>query len=158
DLYALMLESTATVVTASHGEYALSMAVIEPFDAIVLDVLMPGMDGWEVCRRLKSDARTLRVPVIMLTSLDQDEVGARAHDAGAAAVLTKPCPVERLAIAIQAAVQESSPAGLAHPRMPRSAIEWARTRRWTRKFLASPIAARVDERRSRVLNVSYGGL
>src|SRR5262249_41039941 len=101
DLYALMLESIATVVTASRGEEALSIAVAEPLDAIVLDVLMPGMDGWQGCRRVKNDPRTSGVPVIMLTSLDRDETNERAQRAGAAAVLTKPCPVERLALPIR---------------------------------------------------------
>jgi hypothetical protein len=62
----------------------------QPFDAIVLDVLMPGMDGWEVCRRLKEDPR-LVVPFVMLTSLDAVDVPARARQLGAAAVLMKPC-------------------------------------------------------------------
>ncbi len=52
DLYALMLEQTATVLTASRGEDALTIACAEPLDAIVLDVMMPGMDGWRTCERL----------------------------------------------------------------------------------------------------------
>jgi hypothetical protein len=62
DLYALMLEPTATVVTAARGEAALALAAKEPFDAIVLDVLMPGMDGWEVCSRLKASPMTRTMP------------------------------------------------------------------------------------------------
>ena len=105
DLYALMLEQTALVITASSGEDALALAVTEPFDAIVLDVMMPGMDGWQTCERLKSDPATSRIPVIMLTSLDGLGVPETAARLGAASVLIKPCPLERLAIAIKEAVR-----------------------------------------------------
>jgi CheY-like chemotaxis protein len=104
DLYALMLESTVTVVTASRGEDALTIAAAEPPDAIVLDVMMPHMDGWQVCEHLKANPVTSGIPVIMLTSLDGIGVPARARQLGAAAVLTKPCPIERLALTIDAAI------------------------------------------------------
>src|SRR5262245_27788713 len=105
DLYALMLEQTASVITASSGRDALALAASEPLDAIVLDVMMPGMDGWETCQRLKSDPTTTRIPVIMLTSLDGLGVPETAARVGAASVLIKPCPVERLAIAIREALR-----------------------------------------------------
>jgi CheY-like chemotaxis protein len=106
DLYALMLEPTASVITASRGEEALAIARAERFDAIVLDVMMPGLDGWEVCRRLKADPVTRGVPVLLLTALDGVEAAAPGHRAGAAAVLMKPCPAERLAGAIAASIAE----------------------------------------------------
>ncbi len=99
-----MLEGTATVVTAERGEDALVIAAETPLDAIVLDVLMPGMGGWEVCARLKENARTRDIPVIILTSLDGVDAAAPAHRAGAAAVLMKPCPVERLSHTIEAVI------------------------------------------------------
>jgi len=106
DLYALMLEQTATVITASSGEEAIARAAAESFDAIVLDVLMPGMDGWETCALLKSTPATATVPVIMLTSLDGLDVPATASRVGAASVLIKPCPVDRLAVAIRDAMAQ----------------------------------------------------
>jgi CheY-like chemotaxis protein len=108
DLYALMLEPTATVITAARGEDALAIAVAEPLDAIVLDVLMPGMNGWEVCRRLKACSATRDIPVIMLTSLDSVEVTVPERLAGAVAVLMKPCPAERLALTIEGALQRQA--------------------------------------------------
>jgi DNA-binding response OmpR family regulator len=111
DLYALMLEPTAAVITASSGEEALAIAYADPPDAIVLDILMPGMDGWEVCSRLKSNPITAPVPVIMLTALEGAELIAQARHVGAGAVLMKPCPVDRLALAIAAAVQQPTEAG-----------------------------------------------
>ena len=106
DLYALMLEPMATVITASSGEDALAIAAADPPDAIVLDILMPGMDGWEVCSRLKTNPVTAAIPVIMLTALEAPGLVAHACDVGAGAVLMKPCPVERLALAIAAAIQQ----------------------------------------------------
>jgi CheY-like chemotaxis protein len=104
DLYAVMLEETATVITASRGADALAIAATHPLDAIVLDVMMPGMDGWQTCERLKANPQTKSIPVIILTSLDGLGVPETAARVGAACVLIKPCPVERLAIAIKSAV------------------------------------------------------
>jgi len=103
NLYAAMLAATARVDTASRGEDALALARTESPDVIVLDVMMPGMDGWETCERLKANPLTKRIPIVMLTSLDGVDVPARARKAGAIAVLMKPCPVERLLLTIAAA-------------------------------------------------------
>jgi CheY-like chemotaxis protein len=105
DLYALMLEPTASVITASRGDEALALARKERFDAIVLDVMMPGMNGWDVCRKLKEDLATKAIPVLILTSLDGVEAAEPGHRAGATAVLMKPCPAERLAVAIEDAIR-----------------------------------------------------
>jgi CheY-like chemotaxis protein len=106
ELYRAMLHGLATVVTAQRGEDALTTARAEPFDAVILDVMMPGLDGWEVCRRLKADPATERIPVVMLTCLDATDVPARARQLGASAVLMKPCPVERLMLVLSAAVRQ----------------------------------------------------
>jgi putative two-component system response regulator len=103
NLYAEMLKSCAAVSTAARGEHALSLASADPPDVIILDVMMPGMDGWETCERLKADPATKEIPIIMLTSLDAVDVPARARQAGVVAVLMKPCPAERLVLTINAA-------------------------------------------------------
>jgi putative two-component system response regulator len=103
DFYAAILKRSAKVVTASRGEQALELACADPPDVIVLDVMMPGMDGWETCERLKAEPATAGIPIIMLTSLDGVDVPARARQAGAIAVLMKPCPFERLVLTINAA-------------------------------------------------------
>jgi len=105
DLYAMMLEDFASVTTASRGEDALVIAGAEPPDAIILDVMMPGLDGWRVCECLRANPITARIPVIMLTSLDTADMTARAREAGAAAVLMKPCPVERLVLTLNASIR-----------------------------------------------------
>jgi CheY-like chemotaxis protein len=104
ELYATLLADRATVITAARGEEALAIARSEPLDAIVLDVMMPGLDGWQTCERLKSAPSTREIPVIMLTSFDGLDVPATATRVGAASVVIKPCSVERLALAIEAAI------------------------------------------------------
>jgi hypothetical protein len=75
------------VVTASDGQEALKLARTLHPAAITLDVLMPGMDGWEVLRELKADAATRDIPVIMVTMTDDRELG---YALGATEFLTKP--------------------------------------------------------------------
>jgi CheY-like chemotaxis protein len=106
ELYRSMLDGLALPMTCTRGEDAITLARSEPFDVIVLDVLMPGMDGWEVCRQLKADAASRDVPIVMLTSLDAVDVPARARQLGAAAVLMKPCPIERLMLVLNAVARQ----------------------------------------------------
>lgn len=78
------------VATAFNGKEALEAAVAERPDIILLDVMMPEMDGFEVCRRLKSRADTQHIPVIMVTALDQPTDRVTGLEAGADDFLTKP--------------------------------------------------------------------
>ncbi len=78
---------------AADGERALEMVRQEPPSLILLDVMMPGMDGYEVCARLKSDETTRAIPVIFLSALDDTEAQTRGFEAGAADFVTKPISV-----------------------------------------------------------------
>jgi two-component system cell cycle response regulator len=78
------------VIAASNGPEALEAAVSQKPDLILLDVMMPGMDGFEVCRRLKGNPDTAHVPVIMVTALGDPEDRVQGLSAGADDFLTKP--------------------------------------------------------------------
>jgi DNA-binding response OmpR family regulator len=79
-----------TVVTASNGVDALRMVKENAPHLILLDVMMPGLDGYEVCRRLKADESTAFIPVLILTALSAPDEIARAMEAGADDFLRKP--------------------------------------------------------------------
>jgi two-component system cell cycle response regulator len=78
------------VLMAPNGKVALELAVSEQPDIILLDVMMPEMDGFEVCRRLKADPHTVHIPVVMVTALSDTEDRVNGLDAGADDFLTKP--------------------------------------------------------------------
>ncbi len=77
------------VIEAAGGDDALRALHKHSFDLCVVDGNMPGMDGFELCSRLRSEAATRMLPVLMLTGLEGDDVKARAFAAGADAFLTK---------------------------------------------------------------------
>jgi two-component system cell cycle response regulator len=79
-----------SVQSAQSGRAALDLAEAEPPDIILLDVMMPEMDGFEVCRRLKANPRLASIPVVMVTALSDTEDRVRGLDAGADDFLTKP--------------------------------------------------------------------
>src|ERR1700680_5019131 len=78
------------VITALSGQEALAMCERAQCDIVLLDVMMPDMDGFEVCRRLKANPSTHHLPVIMVTALDQTSDRVRGLEAGADDFLTKP--------------------------------------------------------------------
>jgi CheY-like chemotaxis protein len=78
-----------TVLTASDGEAALDVAAKERPDLILLDVMMPGLDGFEVCRLLKADAVLKSAPIVILTAMNDATLNARAVEAGAVLALQK---------------------------------------------------------------------
>lgn len=84
------------VVAADNGFEALKICGEGRCDIVLLDVMMPGMDGFEVCRRLKSDPTTMHLPVVMVTALDQPADRVRGLECGADDFLTK--PVDEMAL------------------------------------------------------------
>ncbi|HEX3652445.1 MAG TPA: PleD family two-component system response regulator [Rhizomicrobium sp.] len=78
------------VASAINGQDALAKLEQQPADIVLLDVMMPGMDGFEVCRRIKQNPKTAHLPVVMVTALDQPADRVAGLEAGADDFLTKP--------------------------------------------------------------------
>jgi len=89
-LEARLIAEYFEVLTAADGMTALSICDQTPVDLILLDIMMPGIDGFEVCRRLKTNPRTAHIPVVMVTALDQPADRVRGLQVGADDFLTKP--------------------------------------------------------------------
>ncbi len=101
ELVAARLGDCYHIVTADNGLDGLEMARASPPAIVVLDWMMPGLGGPEVCRRLKEDDRTAGIPVLLLTSrANEDDIRA-AFEHGADDYLTKPFEVGELDEAIQ---------------------------------------------------------
>jgi len=93
------------VKCAKSGEQALSKAGEDPPDLIVLDLMLPGMDGLDVCRKLKSDLRTANMPIVMLTAKTEDADIVTGLELGADDYVTKPFSPRVLAARIKAALR-----------------------------------------------------
>ncbi len=89
---------------AADGLLAMHLAVTQPFDAIVLDVMLPGLDGISVCKRLRKDAQ-LTTPILMLTARDQLEDKLTGFDVGADDYLVKPFDLPELVARIEALIR-----------------------------------------------------
>jgi two-component system, OmpR family, alkaline phosphatase synthesis response regulator PhoP len=91
DSLSLMLGARGfDVITASNGISALSEATTNHLNLIILDLIMPGIDGYEICRRLKNNKEAKRVPVIILSGkFDRDSI-SKAQQAGADDYIVKP--------------------------------------------------------------------
>ncbi len=92
-----------TVVEAARGEEALSLARVMWFDAVLLDVDMPGMGGVEACRCIRH--AVARLPILMLTVMDSEDDKVLALDAGADDYITKPFQVRELTARLRSAVR-----------------------------------------------------
>lgn len=78
------------VTTAENGEEALVRLTQQPVALVILDIMMPGMDGVEACRQIRADPATHAIPVVMCSALSADEDVRRARDAGASHMICKP--------------------------------------------------------------------
>ncbi len=100
-LSAMLNEQGYKVRAAINGALALRAAQSTPPDLVLLDILMPEMDGYEVCRRLKQDQNTSEVPVIFLSALDETLDKVKAFQAGGLDYITKPFRLEEVLARIQ---------------------------------------------------------
>jgi two-component system, cell cycle response regulator DivK len=92
DLFRTYLASAGfQVADAGDGENAVVMALELKPDVIVMDLALPGVDGWEATRQLKTHSQTRSVPIIVCTAFTADDAQQKAQAAGCDAFLTKPC-------------------------------------------------------------------
>lgn len=100
------------VETAEDGETGMKLATAAPPDVILLDVAMPKMDGFAVCRGLRADPRTAEVPILFFTASVVGDLEDRARDAGATGIMVKPLDPHEVATRIAALIGPPiSPAG-----------------------------------------------
>ena len=98
----MLTERSYLVRALPSGAMALTAAASEPPDLVLLDILMPDMDGYEVCRRLKADEQTRAIPIIFMSALDQVLDKVKAFTAGAVDYITKPFQVEEVLARVDA--------------------------------------------------------
>jgi CheY-like chemotaxis protein len=102
EVLAIVLESEGfLVLTADNGEGALTSVAGQPPDLILLDVMMPGMDGYQVASTIKGNPDTKNIPILMLTALDGRNVRTLALSAGAEDLLTKPFSGAELCVSVR---------------------------------------------------------
>ena len=89
-LHAFLMDEDYEFLFAVNGEEAIKKVNSTPPDVILLDIMMPGIDGFEVCQRLKSDPATSYIPIILVTALDSTEEITRGLDSGADEFISKP--------------------------------------------------------------------
>jgi len=111
-------ESGYTVLVATHGEAALQRAVQALPDIVLLDAMMPGMDGFEVARRLKANPQTAHIPIIFMTGLTETEYLVAALEAGGVDYVTKPIKPKEVLARMQVHLQ-----GAREKRQARSALD-----------------------------------
>jgi two-component system cell cycle response regulator DivK len=108
EMYALYLNHSGfEVAEAGNGLEALQQAFSLLPDLIVMDLSLPGLDGWEATRRLKDDARTRHIPVLALTSHALEGFSEGAREAGCDGFVTKPCLPEQLVSEIRAMLDKT---------------------------------------------------
>ena len=139
----LLLIEGYQVVAASDGPEALAKAANLVPDLILLDVMMPNMDGFEVCEKLRADPLLGDVPVIMLTALDDSESRLRGIEAGADDFVSKPFEYVELQARVRTILQLNRYRRLLEERMQREQAEEALAQRVTQLALLNRIGGRL---------------
>ena len=93
------------VSLAADGPAALAAVAADPPDLVLLDVKMPGMDGFEVLRRLRAEARSRTLPIVLFTSSDHEEERQRGADLGASGFVTKPLDAASFSRVVRATLE-----------------------------------------------------
>jgi CheY-like chemotaxis protein len=96
------------VTVATSGKEGLNVARTQPPDVFLLDIMMPGMDGFQVCEAIRRDDALRTIPVVMLTAMESQKLNERAFAAGAEVCMTKPFSPDRLLNTVNITVQNAS--------------------------------------------------
>jgi len=104
DVVKSILSETYLVQAAVNGKIALKVAEKKTPDLILLDIMMPGMDGYEVCKILKADPKTADIPVIFVTGKDQKSDESKGLGLGAIGYITKPVDPSTLKMKVASAL------------------------------------------------------
>ena len=108
-LLASILEKQGyNVKKATSGKLALNVAQTEPPQIILLDVMMPEMDGYEVCQRLKSDPQTAEIPVIFVSALSDTEDKVKAFEVGGLGFINKPFSSREIIIRVKTQLNQKN--------------------------------------------------
>jgi len=105
----LMKRAGWTTAVAVDGEAALKAIEAEPPDLVILDVMLPRLSGFEVCRRLRADPRWKGLKVLMLTAKGRETEVARGLELGADAYVTKPFSTQELVAQVRALLGQQAP-------------------------------------------------
>jgi CheY-like chemotaxis protein len=104
DLYVMVLEQAYEVMAATRGEAGYQLACRELPDVIVVDVMLPDVDGLALCERLHANPATATIPIIILTGDDRAYARAQLVRSELTGLLLKPCFADRLLSAVRAAI------------------------------------------------------
>ncbi len=107
-LKAMLTTHGYQILGAAQGEEALHLIAENPPDMVLLDVMMPQIDGFEVCRRLKQDEKTKAIPVIMVTALSEKQHRIKAMEVGADDFISKPVDYTELTIRVKSLLRIKS--------------------------------------------------
>ena len=132
------------VLSAKDGENGLATARKHSPDAIILDVMMPGLDGWEVCKRLRTDPSTSALPILMLTAKAEEGDRVLGMELGADDYVTKPFGVRELLARVKALLRRSEIA-TASPEVVKSGKITIDSSRRTVTVAGKPVALTATE-------------
>jgi adenylate cyclase len=139
-----LMREAHCVVTAASGESALALVEQEPFDLILLDLLMPGMSGYEVLERLKCDPRHGDIPVLMISALDEIDSAVRCIEAGAEDYLAKPFDPVLLRARVNACLEKKRLRDREKVILQQLRLEKDKTDALLLNILPEPIVARLN--------------
>jgi DNA-binding response OmpR family regulator len=97
------------VVTAAGGDEALKLLAGGTFDLMLLDIMMPGKDGFEVCRQIKQDPRMREMPVVFLTAKGGGDALAEGFESGAVMYINKPFTARKLLAVVNTMLEQGDP-------------------------------------------------